>query len=127
MMSIVNRYVGGKYVQEIAEIEVPIELQDDEPAELSRRQFEWLLAYTGLDDVWDAVEAAAKVNDVELYAFLRAQRVSSRFLLGVTLKFVAHVRDLAASVAPGADLSDETITAAWDLAAGQSFDTLIPE
>ena len=100
---------------------------DPGPPELTPRPFEWLLAHTGLEDVWDAVEARAKADgDRALYANLKAQRAASSFVLATTLAFKNEPAVLAitAAVAPDADLSDAAVGAAWDLAAAQTFETL---
>lgn len=81
-------------------------------------QFEWLLAFTGLDEVWQTLEAALKDQDRAEYASLRAQRLQARFFLSVTLEMVAKLRQIAAQVAPGVDLSEAAIRAAWELAEG---------
>ena len=101
---------------------------DPGPPELSPRQFAWLLADTGLDDVWDAVQARAKADgNRALYASLKAQRAASAFVLETTLAFKNDpaVLAIAAAVAPEADLSDATIRAVWEQAAAQSFKTLM--
>jgi hypothetical protein len=100
---------------------------DPGPPELTPRQFEWLLAHTGLEDVWDAVQAWAKADgNRALYAGLKAQRAASVFVLATTLAFKNEPAVLAitAAVAPDADLSDDAVRAAWDLAAAQTFETL---
>lgn len=86
----------------------------DDP--LTRVQFEAMLAITGLEDVWSAVEAWAKLNNLPLYARLRGQRVNQTFRLEVTLDFVAEIRSLAAFLGIETDLSDEAIRTAWALA-----------
>jgi hypothetical protein len=86
------------------------------PADLSPAQFEWLLAFTGLGDVWDGIEAALKDTDRATYAAIRMQRKRSVYQLDVTLQEVAKMRPVAAKIAPDVDLSDAAIKAAWDLA-----------
>eukprot|EP00752_Nemacystus_decipiens_P019183 g17239.t1 len=56
--------------------------------ELSPDQFEYLLALTGLEDVWDAVEADLKANNRPAYATLRAQRKKASFAFEVAMGFV---------------------------------------
>lgn len=85
--------------------------------DLSKVEFEYLLALTGLDDVWGALEAALKDTDRATYAAIRSQRVQTNFRQATTLGFVAQLRDLAATVAPAADLSDSAIIAAWETVA----------
>jgi len=81
--------------------------------DLSRPEFAYLLAITGLDDVWDSVQTYAKANDRPLYAILRSQREQQTFRLAVTLEFVAQVAGIVARVAPDVDLSEATIRVAW--------------
>ena len=83
------------------------------PADLSPARFAWLLAYTGLGDVWDAMEAATKDTDRATYAALVARRASRFFTLADTLAAVAQFAPLAAQVAPEVDLSETAIRAAW--------------
>ena len=80
---------------------------------LSASQFAYLLALTGFDEVWDALEAAAKDADRAQYASLRAERARGSFRLSVTLGVVAKFRAMAAQIAPGVDLSEAAIRAAW--------------
>lgn len=82
-------------------------------ADLTKPQFEWLLAYTGLDDVWDALEISLKSIDRATYATLKLQRNQTNFRLPVTLKFISDLSDQIALIAPDTDLSDPTIRAAW--------------
>jgi hypothetical protein len=75
--------------------------------------FEWLLAFSGLGDVWDMIEAQLKETDRARYADVRAQRRAEVYRLEATLQIVAGLRDFAASVAPEVDLSEAAIKAAW--------------
>lgn len=95
----------------VAQRDAPQPPADDR--DLSRPEFEYLLAMTGLDDVWDALEASLKGTDMPLYATLKSQRVKTRFHLDVTLGFVASVKTLGESLVPGSDLSEAAIQAAW--------------
>ena len=83
---------------------------------LSPPQFAFLLALTGFDEVWDALEAAAKTGDRVQYAALRAERARPRFRLDVTLGIVAKFRNMAELIAPDVDLSETAIRAAWEQA-----------
>lgn len=112
-------------IQEISMDDLP-ELLEQPVSVLTPRQFEWMLAFTGLDDVWNSLEAAAKDSDRALYANLRAQRASNTFLLDLTLSFVNEVKDIAANLHPDVDLSEEAVRAAWSLAGAQSFGVLSP-
>lgn len=82
-------------------------------ADLTKPQFEWLLAFTSLDEVWDALEDSLKVTDRPTYATVKLQRNQTNFRLPVTLKFISDLSDQIALVAPDADLSEPTIRAAW--------------
>lgn len=86
------------------------------PADLSRAQFEWLLAFTGLGDVWDALQSTLKDTDRATYAAIKMERQRTLYRLSVTLAEVAKMRPLAAQIAPDVDLSDAAILAAWELA-----------
>lgn len=81
--------------------------------DLSKPEFEYLLAVTGLDDVWDALEVSLKATNTPLYATLKSQRAKTRFRLDLTLGFVASVKTLGESLVPGSDLSETAIRAAW--------------
>lgn len=74
-------------------------------ADLSQAQFEWILAFTGLGDVWDGIEAALKDTDRATYAAIRMQRKRSVYQLDVTLQEVAKMRPLAAKIAPDVERS----------------------
>lgn len=84
---------------------------------LSPPRFTYLLALTGLEDVWDALELALRDTDRPSYAMLKAQRAKGRFHLERTLALIGQFQAAAADAAPDADLSEEAITAAWELAA----------
>lgn len=125
MMIKITERVNGQMISRIVEEPDPV-AGPVEPMPLTPRQFEWMLAYTGLDEVWASVESAAKDTDRELYANLRAQRASKTFLLEVTLSFVEEAREMAEQLHPDVDLSEQAIRDAWDQAASQSFDVLMP-
>jgi hypothetical protein len=84
--------------------------------DLTPKRFEWLLAFTGLGDVWNALESDLKGKDRAAYAVVKSERKSAYFALANTLALVAQFRPVARKVAPGADLSDDAIKAAWILA-----------
>jgi hypothetical protein len=88
------------------------------PSDLSPRRFEYLLAFTGLGDVWDAIQADLKTRDRAQFAQLAAQRSALSFSQVKTLAFVAMFRPVAEQVAPDVDLSDDAIKAAWIMAEG---------
>lgn len=87
------------------------------PPSLSPARFEWLLAYTGLGDVWDALEAELRLVDRAQFAAVRAQRRKSVYDLDATLSAVGTWREHAARFADGVDLSETAIRAAWTMAA----------
>lgn len=88
------------------------------PPDLSPAKFEFMLALSGFDDVWEALQSAAKAQgDMFTYATLKAERARPVFRLDVTIKLVASLADQAAAVAPNVDLNAEVITAAWMQAA----------
>lgn len=80
-------------------------------ADLSRRQFEFLLALTGFGEVWDAIADSARAQgDMETYAALKAERAGSKFRHEVTLAAAAKFRPMAPVP------TDSEISAAWKLA-----------
>lgn len=83
---------------------------------LSPPQFAYLLALTGFDDVWAALEANLKGKDRAQFAALKAERARSKFRLDLTLGMVAQFRAVAAQIAPEVDLSETAIRTAWDAA-----------
>jgi hypothetical protein len=85
-------------------------------SDLSPRRFEYLLAYTGLDDIWAALEAELKDTDRAAFAQIKAQRSALSFSQAKTLGLVALFKDTAKRVSPEADLSDNAIKAAWIVA-----------
>lgn len=82
-------------------------------------QFAFLLALTGLDDVWEALEATLKSHDRAMYAQLYAQKWQSRFVFDVTMGMIGSFAPLVAQIAPQIDLSEEAIKAAWMTAHAQ--------
>lgn len=90
---------------------------EPEPPVLSAARFAWLLAYTGLDDVWEALETALKQADRAAFATLKAQRAKREFHLSVTLAMVEQFRPQAEAAAPDVDLSEAAIRDAWAKAA----------
>jgi len=84
---------------------------------LTPARFEWLLAFTGLGDVWDALEGALKSTDRAQFALVKSQRAKTTFNQAATLALVAQFRPVAAKLAPDVDLSDRAIIAAWAQAA----------
>lgn len=85
-------------------------------SDLTPSEFEFLLSYTGLEDIWSALEQSFKQNERAQYAFLRGTRKKRSFNLEAALALVAQFRPAAATIDPNVDLSDEAITAAWAVA-----------
>ncbi|NIZ63279.1 hypothetical protein DL239_20130 [Sedimentitalea sp. CY04] len=85
--------------------------------DLSPSEFEWLLGYTELDDIWDAMIASLKGStdeaDKRTRAALKAHRRKSLFRFATTLQLVSDFRPMAATINPNIDLSDAVIEAAW--------------
>lgn len=124
-----TRLVNGVAVEVTAE-EMELEAareaalaEEAKEQDLTKPQFEWLLACTGLDDVWDALEVSLKAIDRPTYATLKLQRNQTNFRLPVTLKFILDLSDQIALVAPDTDLSEPTIRAAWAQALAVSTPT----
>lgn len=120
----ITEFVNGQLVSRIVEEPDPVE-QPLERMPLSPRQFVWMLAYSGLEETWDALEAHTKDTDPIIYANLKAQRAARAFEYDLTMAFVADMRPMAAQITPDVDLSEETISAAWDLAAEQNFLSIV--
>jgi hypothetical protein len=103
-------------LKEFASAYVVPQLPEPSPyvaSDLSPRRFEYLLALTGLDDVWAALEAELKATDRAMFAQIKAQRSALSFSQEKTLGLIAVFADTAKRVAPDADLSDDAIKAAW--------------
>lgn len=84
------------------------------PRVISRSQFEFLLAYTGFGEVWDAMaEQARAEGDLAMYASLVAERQRTTFHLDAVLAAASSLSAFAALVAPTVDLSEAAIRAAW--------------
>ena len=119
-----HKYVNGKLIKmseadaEKVEQERAVASQPAPyaPTDLTPRRFEYLLAITGLDDVWAALEDELKATDRAKFAQIKAQRSAPLFSQAKTLVLVATFADTARVVAPDADLSIKAIKAAWKLA-----------
>ena len=109
---------GGQWMaSDAAAVQAIIDAWVEPVPDLTPPQFEYLLALTGLDDVWAALEDGVKKKDRALLAVLRAQRRQSRFVFDVTMQFIAQFMADAVAATPGVDLSEATIKAAWVAAA----------
>ncbi len=107
---------AARDLEEAAEAALPV----SDPI-LSPARFAWMLAFTGLDDVWEALEVLLKETDRASFATLKAQRAKSEFHLPATLKMVKSFRAIAEAAAPNADLDEASIRAAWALAAAAAI------
>ncbi|MBK5945959.1 hypothetical protein CCR83_05700 [Rhodobacter veldkampii DSM 11550] len=82
---------------------------------LSPSQFEWLLAYTGLDAVWDALESATKGRNPEMYAMLRMQRRRGSYIWDEALRLIDVFRP---HLPPGSPpLTEAALRPVWMVAA----------
>lgn len=109
-----HKWNGSQWVVDQAkvdEFQAIVDTQDLTPA-----QFEWLLAYTGLEDVFSGLTTSVKGNDVSQYAALKADRKRLTYKLDLTLAKVAAFAPQIAVAFPGVDVSEATIRAAWKLA-----------
>lgn len=95
---------------------VAVDLPNSAPV-LTPSRFEWLLAFTGLDEIWEALEEAVRGSDRATYATLKAMRRSQSFRLSATLEMVDTFRAQAVALVPDIDLSETAIRAAWEQAA----------
>lgn len=84
---------------------------------LEAPEFKWLLGFTGLEDIWEALKAHFKTADRAAYATLQANLWKSSYELSTTLKLVASFREIAQQINPMVDLSDASITSAWEIIA----------
>ena len=105
-----HQYIKGSWVYVEPEA-VPYVASD-----LSPRRFKYLLAYTGLDDVWSALEAELKDTDRAAFAQIKAQRSALSFSQAKTIGLVEMFADTAKRVVPNADLSSDAIKVAWIVA-----------
>ncbi len=96
----------------------------DEERTLSPRRFTYLLKYSDLDDVWQAMIAATKGVDQDTYARLNALLNQPIYRLSKTLAAVTDpdFAALAATVAPDADISEANIRAQWEIAENAVID-----
>jgi hypothetical protein len=110
--------VIAPYVEPVP-VPVPVPVVDP-LRDLSPKAFAWLLAFSGLGDVWDALELRTRSTDRASFALLKSERLADVYRLDVTLALVAQFRTLAQELEPEIDLSDNAIKAAW-LAANEVF------
>lgn len=85
-------------------------------ADLTPAQFEWLLAYTGLEDVFTGLTASSKAPQNATYAALKADRRRLIYKLDLTLAKVAAFGPQIAAQYPSVDVSETAIRNAWKLA-----------
>ena len=87
--------------------------EEEELPPLSSAQMAFLLALTGLDKVWDAVEAKVATVSIEEYAALRGHRARALFNFSVVLSII---ESLGPHIPPGVDLSPAALRAVWQRA-----------
>jgi hypothetical protein len=122
MRTIVDSKTGGVTVDpDWVEFVPPVEALPYVASDLTARRFAYLLAFTGLGDVWAALENELKETSRESYAQIVAQRSATSFSQEKTLSLVAMFRQTAHQVAPDADLSEAAIKAAWIKAEAVAF------
>ena len=92
---------------------------------LTPSRFAYLLASTGLEQVWKDVEAYCKVNDAATYALLKAHGAATEFRLTKTLTTLASLKPLTDSIAPDVDLSEATIRTEWAAAEAAVIGSLL--
>lgn len=125
---------NNRHFAEIKSAEFRRELRIEEPdvAEptlypiLTPRQFDWMLAYYDLEDVWNGVKADNKTaGSKAIYANLRASEKAGTYLLDDTLTFLQQVRDQPKIANSGIDLSDDAVRRYWRHASVQDFSSLL--
>lgn len=84
------------------------------PPALTAAQFTFLLALTGLEDIWTEVEAQTRTTDRALYALLRGSRSRDQFRWDETLRLIAV---FAPWLPPSVDLSAAALEPLWMQAA----------
>ena len=94
------------------------------PPILTPAQFMWLLAYTGLDDVWEALEKHLKGTDRAAYADLKSNTSKASYHLEVVLAAIENLRPFVDVAAPGVDLSEKTVRTMWQTASTYGADTV---
>ena len=107
---------GVKNVRDLTAVEVDRATSasiDPRKRDLDKREFEMLLASSGLEDVWGVLETYLKANDTATYAMIRGERNRTNFRLAQTLVFVEQMRPVLAQLLPDTDLSDDAVKAAW--------------
>ena len=92
-------------------VPVPVSTEPLKLPDLSPRQFTYLLALSGLDDVWDALEAQTKQVDRKLYATLRASRASESFSFNDTMNMISVFTPYLPPNSP--TLDRETLEPLW--------------
>lgn len=92
-------------------VPVPVSTEPQELPHLTPRQFTYLLALSGLDDVWDALEAQTKLVDRTLYATLKASRSSESFHFNETMNMIQIFTPYLPPNAP--PLDRETLEPLW--------------
>lgn len=79
--------------------------------DLTPTQFIYLLAVTGLEDIWDELEVSAKATNRKLYATLKASRNSATYRFQETLDMIQVFSPYLPETAPS--LSREVLEPLW--------------
>lgn len=111
--------IDGKWVaSDEAAVQAIIDAFDQDAVlpDLTRPQFAYLLGL-GLGDVWEEVEARARVADREVYAWLRELRERASFNFETTLAMIERFRLF---IPEGVDLSREALAQVWRRAAARA-------
>lgn len=102
-----------KTEEELAESIAQEQAEQDRAHALSPARFSFLLAITGLEDVWTSLETHVKATDLSTYAMLRAHKNAASFRLSKTLAILKQLKPMTDRIAPDTDLSEKAIRAAW--------------
>lgn len=116
--SVVHVWDGSAWVEDADLVAArDAALADPRKHDLSPAQFQWLLAFTGLDDVTDTVLAVTKGQpDKTQYANLKLNLARNSFIFETTMALVA---EMAFAIPAGVDVSEAAIGTAWLLAKDQ--------
>lgn len=79
---------------------------------LNTSQFEWLLAFSGLEEARDSILTSVKGNK-DLYATLRASLNKKRFHFAIVLEMLALIQTTGFALPLGYDFSEKALSALW--------------
>ncbi len=78
--------------------------------DLSPAQFEFLLALSGYDLLWDGIEQQARQADIEAYAMLRGLRARSVFRWDETIRLI---QEFSLYLPEGVSINPELLSQLW--------------